>query len=507
MIPLVTADEMRAAERAVIEQGGSMQALMRRAGRSVAARIAPGRRTVLILVGPGNNGGDAIVAAETLLESGANIAVYTYKRKPEDEQLMRVSSRLLRVEDDTDFEGLRSLLDSADVVVDGLLGIGRKRPVEDPLAGILSTVNSAHVAHRIAIDIPTGVDADSGAVDSIAFSATSTICLGFAKRGLFQFPGAGYAGEVEVVDLGFTPSQLGELHCGLLQSSDVTKMLPRRTRDWNKGKSGTVLVIAGSAEYSGAPSLVAVAAYRAGAGLVRVATPEAARPIVAARAPEPVFAPTPGSTSHLTPSSVVAVGSAAQKATAFAIGPGMGTEDLTSAFLECVLEDLKKLDLPGVVDADALNCLAKLDNWWSRLPAKTVLTPHPGEMSRLCGVTVEEVERSRISLATQKAATWGVVVLLKGANTVIASPNGDVAISSSNAPNLGTAGTGDVLTGIISGLMAQGLHPYSAAQTGAFVHSMAGERIAAEQGDTGTLASDLWDHIPRVTASLRRQAH
>lgn len=499
MIPLVTSEEMRKAESAYAQMGGDLTALMRRAGREIASRIAGGSGT-LILAGPGNNGGDGIEAARILAERGDSVFVYSYRRDDAPEGVPAA-----RFEDDQELSLLKRELRNATVVVDGLLGTGRRRPIEGPLAEIITTVNEATGVLRVAIDIPTGVDADTGAVDGAAFRAGITVTLGFGKQGLWGSPGADYVGAVEVVDIGLPRTIPVDCSCGLSTTDDIGTLLPKRSLDWNKGKSGTVLAVCGSYQFCGAPVLVSTAAYRAGAGLVRLAVPDAIHGLVAAHEVESVFASV-ASDRWFSPSSLTETETWLERAHAFALGPGLGGHPETVSFVRGLLNRLRSAGLPGVLDADGLNAVADWEGWWKEVPAKLVITPHPGEMARLLGSSVSDVQADRFEITRKAAQKWQVVVVLKGSNSIIAEPSGRLTVNPTGGPNLGTGGTGDVLTGVIASFMAQGMGPYEAATAGVWIHGAAGDLLRDEFGDAGTLASDLWDVLPPARKALQEAA-
>jgi len=498
--PLVTTAEMRAIEQSFVEAGGDLDSLMRQAGMEVASRV-PAGKPVLILAGPGNNGGDALIAATILRERGEPVRVYTYKRAPSDD------SSVVRTEDDGDLAALSAELERCDVVVDGLLGTGRRRPVADRLAAIIDRANDAS-AFRVAVDLPTGVDADTGDVETVALRAGLTVTLGFGKRGLWGSPGADFAGSIEIADIGLPPGIAGPPSCELLDAGDIRPLLPTRAREWNKGKSGRVLVVSGCADFSGAPTLVATASYRAGAGLVDLAVPASIRTIVATHAVETIFTAT-GADDFFSPDSVAAVAEAATKANAVALGPGLGGDGETFDFVRRLLPHLKEANVPVVLDADGLNAVAGSPNWWEHVPAQTVVTPHPGEMGRLLGLSTGQVQADRFSAAAGAAEAWKVVVVLKGSDTVIAAPGQALRVCPLGGPNLGTGGTGDVLAGIIASYLAQASEnrsgsasPFDAATAGVWVHAEAGDLARSELGQAGTMASDLWALIPKVRRNL-----
>ncbi len=533
---LVTTEEMRRAEQAAVEAGTTWEELMERAGRAVAYEVltrlgekggAQGRH-VLALVGPGNNGGDALVAGRYVAESGLVVHAYLWNRKAEGDLLVaaleqRGGKVLLAADDDKDLSVLQRELGAVDAVIDGLLGMGIQRPLEGQLKEIVEQVNRAHVPLLVAVDLPTGVHADTGQVMGAAVAAHVTVTMGFPKRGLYQFPGAGYAGEVVVADIGIDERMLGGARVELLDLGKVRELLPRRPRDSHKGTFGRLLVVAGSSAYVGAPSLAAMGAYRVGAGLVTLAAPRGIVPILAARCLETTFLGLPeGDGGGVGIGALKVVVEALEGYEALVVGCGLGRESETQAFVRRLLgvqeartpgglgflakgeEDRRTWEIPPMVlDADGLNALVGIPEWWRTLPrGRVVLTPHPGEMSRLLGATKEEVQGARIAVAQRAAAAWGQVVVLKGAHTVVAHPDGDVAVSPVATPALATAGTGDVLAGAIGGLLAQGLDPFAAALLGVYVHARAGELVEREVGQAGGMAGDLLERLPRVLCEL-----
>ncbi len=495
MTPLVTAEEMRRIESA-FQETGDLDVLMRRAGEAVASRITRGKR-VLVLAGPGNNGGDALVAAATLANRGQSVSVYGYKRERSDGVDISVHAS-----SDPDQSKLQRLLHQSDVIVDGLLGTGRNRKVQDVLAAIITTVNGSEDKERLAIDIPTGVDADTGAVESVAFRASTTLSMGFGKRGLWSFPGADFAGQVETIDIGIPVELASGVMTTLATPRAIQAMMPHRSFDSNKGRNGTVLVMAGSRDFSGAPSLASMAAYRIGAGLVDAAVPQKVQEVLACHNLETIFTFLPRSECWLSDGDSEVIAKRLERADSFALGPGVGKHPESVQFVRTFLARHAKGQVKGVLDADGLNAVADWDHWWEQTPSQLVITPHPGEMSRLLHSSVDEVQKDRFSTAAEAAKRWKVVVVLKGAYTVIATPDGATVVNPTGAPNLATAGTGDVLTGTIAGLMAQGLAPRDAAIVGVWLHGAAGSHLSKRLGEAGTIASDLLNQLPIERARL-----
>jgi len=531
---LASTQQMRDLEQAAVDAGATWPGLMEQAGWGVAQAAmrrlghVAGKR-VLVLVGPGNNGGDGLVVARHLHDAGAQVNVYTWQRELSSAdanwQFCRqrgISAHAANA--DHDSTQLRNQLARADLVIDALLGMGISRPVEGALAAIVAAVN-AEPAPVLAIDLPTGVHSDSGAVLGSAIYATATVATGLTKRGLMQPPGRAYAGTIETADIGLVAQHVEALMSVTIDSALARSLLPARPADAHKGTFGKVMVIAGSALYPGAASLATTAAARVGAGVVTLANSRSAL-LAPGRAPEITLQLLPEADWN-------ALGEAAADEAlkhldsykALLVGPGLGREEATRLFLARLLgidsprhrghigfrigmtpekpAERQRPELPPtVIDADGLTLLSQIDQWWEHAPRGTcVLTPHPGEMKSLLGT--EELGDDRIQVAEEAAHTWGQIVVLKGATTVVAHPEGRTAVNDGGNPALATAGTGDVLAGAIAGLLAQGLAPYDAAVLGVYLHSAAGRLVRDEIGDMGALASDLLPRLPLAIKELK----
>ena len=509
---ILTAEQTRQIDQSCIEQGTPVSVLMENAGRRVAEETQAylkklAGQHILCLIGAGNNGGDGLVAARYLKDWGAEVSVYLCSKRPEDdENLKRVlHMRCVSAAQDADFKQLDYLLASATCIIDALLGTGKMRPLEGMFKQVLEKVNRKKEKRDIAViavDLPSGMDADTGAIDPTCLYADVTVTLAFPKPGLYSFPGAERTGKIRIVDIGI-PEALAEFATlELLTSDRAKKMLPKRPMNANKGTFGKVMAIAGSINYTGAAYLACSGAMRAGAGLVTLATASSLHPILATKLTEATFLPLPEAEPGIISTEAAGIaGQQSEQYDSMLIGCGLGQNQATADFIEALLKQ-KKLPV-SIMDADALNILAKTQDWAGRVPDDTIITPHPGEMSRLCGLSIEEIQADRLNTARKYAVEWKKTVVLKGAFAVIAAADGRCAISPFANPGLATAGTGDVLAGVIAGLLAQGLAPFDAASLGVYLHGEAGEMIRNMLGDTGMIASDLLQALPVVIKQLK----
>lgn len=534
---LVSVAEMKAIEARADAAGHSYRAMMELAGEAVAQAVLQHygmlRPRVLVLVGPGANGGDGLVCARHLRQAGVTVTAYLWKRRPAwsspvpstgpstvvepgDEHLAQVVELGILVdhaEEDPDFDTLRSRLTESTLIVDALLGTGANRPIEGRLATLLECAHHARDARPhldvVAVDCPSGLHCDTGAVDPHTLPANLTVTFAYAKLGHYQFPGVDASGLLQVADIGVYPYAGDDLRTFLLNADTVRPWLPARPRVSHKGAFGKVMVVAGSAWYPGAAALSCAAAGRVGVGLVTGALPRPIWPVVASRLAEPTWLPLPAEDSSegeltvggIDESAASTVAQAVAGYDALLLGCGLGQAATTRHFVQQLLQSPNLP--PTLIDADGLNALSPLADWPHRLPAQSVLTPHPAELSRLCALPLDEVLPNRWSLARQQAAAWTTVILAKGPYTVIAEPSGGLAVLPIATPALATAGTGDVLAGCVAGLMAQGVAPFAAACLGAWLHGVAGQQCEAEIGPAGVVAGDLLARLPDVMKRLR----
>ena len=518
---IVTADEMRRIEDRSEEIGVSKDALMERAGlesaRYIRRRFSPlFGLPILVLVGPGNNGGDGLVVSRHLHRWGARVSVYICRdRRAPDPNLDIVNGLgipVISASGDDGLRGLRGLLGTAHVVVDSVLGIGRLRPLEGTVRDILLMLAETKAARpdisTVAIDVPSGMDADSGGADPACPAVDITLSMGYPKVGHYAYDAAERIGGLDTVEIGLPDGVDGDVPLSLMTDGNMRPMLPLRPSDSHKGSFGRTMVVAGSLNYIGAAYLAGSAATRVGSGLVTIALPASVQMAVAGKATEPTYLPLAESSPGVAlPSSAGDVLDALGDYNSLLIGCGMGQAAYMQKFIEAVLysggsssED--KLP-PTVVDADGLNTLARTERWWERFPDTAILTPHPGEMARLTGMSTGQVQADRIGSGVESAARWNKIVVLKGAHTVVAYPDGRAKVSPFANPGLATAGTGDVLAGSIAGLLSQGVSPEDAAALGVYLHGMAGERVCGRLGDTGMVASDLLPELPLAIRAMR----
>ena len=508
MKPVLTPEEAGALDRDTQEAGTPAEVLMERAGRAVARAAVDliggvyGRRAVVVC-GKGNNGGDGLVAARHLARWGLRVAVFAVEpvdtlREPAASNLARLDEIGVRVRGWSS-AALTRELDRADVAIDAIFGTGFRGFPEDAWADAIDGLNAGRPP-IVAVDIPSGVNGATGAVEGAAVRAEVTVTFGAAKIGAVVLPGAELAGAVRVVDIGF-PADLVHAGAFLVEPSDVAGWLPTRPVETHKRAAGVLVVVAGSRDMTGAPALVAQAAARIGAGLVTIAAPAEALPSIRPQLSEATFRglPTTGSGS-IASGALEPVLELLGRADALAIGPGLTTDEETAGF---VRDLVRASPVPVVVDADALNAFAGRAADLADRKAEAVLTPHAGEFARLTGVDARALGSDRLSHARALARDVGAVTLLKGSRTIVADEHGAVRINPTGGSVLATAGSGDVLTGMIGGLVARGLAPSDAASAAAYVHGVAGMLAGRRTGD-GTTAGDIARAIPEAVAHTER---
>ena len=538
-IKVFTVAEMVAAEKAADASGVTYAEMMEIAGRSVAEaiieRVPVQSQKIFILVGPGNNGGDGLVAGRYLAQAGADVAFYFYKPRDSHKdhnyaQIQKMELLVIEARLDEGYEQLRTHLHSSEIIIDALLGTGVTRSIGGNLAELFEQIRSIldgrttkfKEKHRLtsithvgleenlqdkpfitAVDCPSGLNCDTGDLDPLAIAADLTVTFAGPKRGHFCFPGAGACGELVVADIDISISlpQIASVPLELATPILARELLPERTSGGHKGSFGTALIAAGSEHYWGAPLLAAQGAYRVGAGLVALVVPEVIRATVAGQLPEATYPPLKAD-RLLDEDSARSILAMIGSVKGILVGPGLGPAEsfmrLLMGEISFAHDELSAVP-PLVIDADGLNIVAGWPDWSHQLPANSILTPHPGEMARLMGASLAEVRTAdRVDLACHQAKIWGHIIVLKGAYTVVASPDGRCTIMPFANPLLAVGGSGDVLAGIIVGLLAQGLQPYEAALLGAYLHGAAAELAADVYSDAGMLSGELAQWIPKV---------
>jgi hydroxyethylthiazole kinase-like uncharacterized protein yjeF len=497
--PLPDASTMRAVDRwAIDERGVASPELMERAGIGVARAVErlAGKGPVTLVCGKGNNGGDGLVAARVLRESGLVAHVVCLGERSDLSEDARTNLDRLegepprRLGKGEQFTG--ELLAGSGVIVDALLGTGFEGSPRGAVAEAIETINASGAA-VVSVDVPSGVDASTGEVAGPAVEARVTVSFHAAKPGLWIRPGKVFAGEVERIDIGIPRGEPSDPAIGLMTRA-VLRELPRRGGSSTKFQSGHVVVAGGSRGLTGAPRMAARACMRAGAGYVTVCVPASQQDLVAGDLLEVMTRGLPEQDSRLTIAAVPIVLDAAVRGGALALGPGLGREEGAFAFAR---ELARRAQLPLVLDADGLNAHAGRLGELAEREAPTVLTPHAGELARLLELSSEEIERQRLLHVRAASREAQAVVVLKGDDTLVAAADGRVAVSPGGSPALATAGTGDVLTGVISALLAQGLDAFTAAAAGVWLHAEAGREAARRVGaPEGVIASDVIAALP-----------
>jgi ADP-dependent NAD(P)H-hydrate dehydratase / NAD(P)H-hydrate epimerase len=497
--PLFDAAQQRGLDEwAIAERGIPGLDLMERAGEGLAdlvLRLAP-RERVAIVCGKGNNGGDGFVCARLLRQKGLDVDVLLLADPGELQGDARVSYDRLDGAEPRVFTA--QALDGAGLIVDAILGTGSGGAPREPAAGAIEAINQAGAAATVvACDVPSGVDASTGEVAGPAVRAQATATFNAAKPGLWISPGKSYVGALEVIDIGIPQGGEVEPAIGLI-SSRVAREIPQRGAESTKFAAGSVLVCGGSLGLTGAPSMASEAAMRAGAGYVTALVPRSLNLVFETRLLEVMTVPLPDDDDGaLTPEGAETVLERAPRADAMILGPGLGRSE--GAF-ELARRVAAEAELPLLLDADALNAHAQALASLAARPRPTVLTPHAGELARLTGSDSDAVSARRLHSVREAAAEAGSVVVLKGDDTLVARPDGICAVSRGGASALATAGTGDVLSGVIGAYLAKGMDPFAAACAGVLVHATAGRIAAQRLGAEGVIARDVIEALP---AALR----
>jgi NAD(P)H-hydrate epimerase len=512
---VVTADEMKMLDRLAIEEYGIPGlVLMENAGRQVVEVIREilgevRGKVVTVFVGKGNNGGDGFVIARHLLNLGAEVKVLSLTELTEitgDAAInlaiwQKMEQKVYTLQHGDGINIVRLVLMNTDLIVDGIFGTGFRGKMDEKVGRLVEVLNSSGKP-IVAVDIPSGLEADTGKANGPCIQASHTVTFALPKLGLILEPGADYAGELHVADISI-PSLLIEQEAPqryLITREMVKSWLPVRPSAAHKGSFGRVLIVAGSRGMTGAACLAGEAAVRTGAGLVTVAVPETLHDIVEAKLTEVMTVPLPdsgnGSLSRQARQSILNL---LENMDALALGPGLSSQP---EVVDMIKELLPSIRVPCVIDADGLNALTGEVDILRKIQAPVVITPHPGEMARLMDVTTKQIQGERLTITRKAATVWNVVALLKGAKTVVAAPDGSVYINPTGNPGMASGGSGDVLTGMTAALIGQKLTPTSAAAAGAYLHGLAGDMATVEKGMLSLTASDILEKIPAAVKSV-----
>ncbi|MFQ5869783.1 MAG: NAD(P)H-hydrate dehydratase [Candidatus Zixiibacteriota bacterium] len=510
---LSTAQQMKNIDKSAIEgMGIPGLKLMEVAGKSVAEVIADYMvevedKKVLIFCGKGNNGGDGFVVARYLTEWGAKVDCFLLGKKTEVKgdtnvnlkKALDLNISITEVQSPTELD--REM--DADLLVDGIFGTGFKGEIGGELGEIVERLNQLEIP-KLSIDAPSGLDCDTGEVASNCFRADVTVTLALPKLGQFVFPGKSYCGHTHVADIGIPQKAVEgeEIKLNVLTPSEVASMLPKRPPDGHKGTFGKLAIIAGSVGMTGAATLTSLSALKAGCGMVILGCPSSLNDIFEIKMTEVMTKPLPEVRRKrvLAKRSLGEIRQLLKWADTLALGPGLGQHFETVELVQRLVSTLKH---PVVIDADGLNALAKNVDILKNRKTPTIITPHIGELSRLVGLPIEEIERDRIEIARKTASDFGLILVLKGAPTVIAEPGGEVWINPTGNDGMATAGCGDVLTGIIASFLTQGMGPLEAAICGVYIHGLAGDLAAYDRGQFGSIAGDIMEMVPEAIIEMQ----
>ena len=530
MLKVATSKEMQLIDRITIERYGiAGTILMERAGLSVVAKINelfPGQK-IFVLCGGGNNGGDGLVIARVLHNQGRDVQVFLSappdNLKGDAKVNYAVAGKFgVRIHSIKNFlTHYPSLLTPDGLIVDALLGTGLSEEVRAPLTDIIKRVNKMSVP-VVSVDIPSGISSDTGQIMGCAVKATYTVTFGLPKRGHFLYPGADYAGQLFIENIGFPRTLLEseKIRINLVQKEDILSLLPARPKYSHKGTYGHALIVAGSRGKTGAALMTAKACLRTGAGLVTIGIPETLLSTFQSRVTEEMILPLPdkgnGTLSYKAAGGILDF--LRKRGNVLAIGPGLSADKEISRLVNLLISES---GVPIVIDADGLNAIAANIGVLRKSSAPVILTPHSGEMARLfmkgagvsgkrSGTDVspglrEEIEKDRINIALTFAKKNKTCLVLKGVPTVTATPQGEAFINSTGNPGMATAGMGDVLTGMISALLAQGMSPANASVLGVYMHGFAGDFIAGKKEQNSLIASDIINNLPKVLRLIRAQ--
>jgi hydroxyethylthiazole kinase-like uncharacterized protein yjeF len=514
---VVNAEEMRKIDKESIERFGIPGVvLMERAGLAVVSKIKElySQKRVIVLSGSGNNGGDGLVVARELHNEGWDVKVFLTSM-PEYLKADALLQYKTAINIGVDIKPIKelivnnsSIITHHSIIVDALLGTGLSKNITGKLSEVISLINKSNKP-VISIDIPSGISSDSGQVMGEAVKAQYTVTFGLPKRGHLLYPGAEHTGELFIEDIGFPEKLLrsDKINVELLERNNVAALIPERREYSHKGDYGHVFIVAGSRGKTGAAIMAAKACLRTGAGLVTLGIPESLADIFQSLATEEMtlILPDKGNGTLSKKASGIILDFLKEKADLLAIGPGIGVSDDTEKIVKTLI---KNSSSPIIIDADGINSIGSEREIFSKAKAPLILTPHPGEMSRLISqkskISIQEIEKDRIHAAISFAKKTRTHLVLKGVPTIVALPDGNAFINSTGNSGMASGGTGDVLTGMISGFLSQTMNPVHASLLGVYMHGLAGDVAANDKGLHSMIATDIIDRIPDAFDSFKR---
>lgn len=505
---VVTSEEMAKIDKLTIEKYGIPSlVLMEKAALSVSKHIIDlGAKKLLILAGPGNNGGDGIAVGRILKNKEIDIKIFQLfnenKLSIDCKKQINIAEKF-RIPIFKRYPTKKELSE-ADIILDAIFGTGLERKIEGELENFINILNSLN-KKVVAVDLPSGISADTGEVLGTAVSAILTVTFGLPKRGHFLFPGRDYVGKLIIEDIGF-PKALTEseaLKINLIDRHLAHSLIPNRPLYSNKGTYGHVLVIAGSVGKTGAAMLCSRGALRTGAGLVTLAIPNVIKDVFQSKAMEEMIFPLPCNNLTLSKQAIKEIDLfIKEKADVVAFGPGIGINEDTEEILRFLLAECS---VPLVIDADGITILSKQPDLLKKTEIDTVITPHPGELSRLVKLSVKEIESKRIDITQQVAREFRTIVVLKGVPTIVSNPEGNTFINTTGNPGMATGGSGDVLTGIISSLIGQKVDPFHAAALAVYIHGLSGDLASKNKGLHGLIAGDIIEYLPQAFKEVNNE--
>lgn len=508
---VITSEEMRQLDKAAQTRFGIPGLiLMENAGVQSVRYIEESYgnlkdKNIAVVCGKGNNGGDGLVIARHLTNKGAYASVYLLSDAKEISRDSKTNLEIIKrmkMPVYTGASNIQSGLKKADIIIDAIFGTGLKKDISGIYAKAIDLINRSEKP-VMAVDIPSGIDSDNGRIKGCAVKADLTVTFCLPKIGHFIYPGAEYSGTLKIADISIPKGLVDEssIKTHLIAKDSASKILPKRRADAHKGDFGHLFIIAGSPGLTGAAVMAGLSGLRIGTGIVTLGVPEGLNHIFETKITEAMTLPLPQTNEQtISPAAKNKIINFLKKADVVAIGPGLSQNRETA---QLIRELIREIRVPMVIDADAINSLAGHADILKKTKAQAIITPHPGELSRLINITSDDINRDRITIARKVSQQYNIIVVLKGANSVIAEPDGNVYINNTGNPGMASGGTGDVLTGIIAGLICQKVSPINAAIAGVHLHGLAGDLASLEKGEAGLIAGDMIKKIPEAWKSVK----